>query len=63
MKLQRHTVVPLRVRHLEQIDLRHGPGDIHQRVDPAEAPECVLHDFFGGRWFTQVERKHQTFSS
>jgi hypothetical protein len=43
--------------------LRHRPGDIHQRVDPAEAAECVIHDFFSGCWFTKIERKHETFSS
>jgi hypothetical protein len=63
VKLQRHTVVPLRVCHLKEINLRHSPGDIHDRVDPAEAAECFVHDFVGGGWFTKVERKHETFSS
>src|SRR5580700_468010 len=63
VKLQRHTVVPLRVCHLKEVNLRHSPGDIHERVDPAEATECFVHDFFGRCWLAEVERKHETFSS
>jgi len=63
VKLQRHTVVPLDVGHLKQIDLRHGAGDIHERINSAETRECIIHDFFGRGWFTQIQRKHRTFRS
>ena len=36
VKLERQSLLPLPVGHLEQIDLRHRAGDIEQRVDPAE---------------------------
>jgi hypothetical protein len=62
VKLQRHAVVPLSIRHFEQIDLRHRVRNVHERISSAEAIECAIHDFFGGSWFAKVERKHETFS-
>jgi hypothetical protein len=50
-------------QNLEQINLRHGPGDIHERINSAEARKCIIHDLFSGRRFTKVKRKHQAFSS
>jgi hypothetical protein len=32
-------------------------------VDAAEALKRVVHDFFGGRRFAEIERKHETFRS
>jgi hypothetical protein len=63
VKLQRHTVVPLGVCHLEQIDLGHGPCDIQERVDPTEAIECGIHNFSSGCWFMEIKRQNQIFSS
>ncbi len=37
MQLQRQAVFPLRIGHLEQVDLRHGSGNVYQSVDSAEA--------------------------
>src|SRR5580698_9631379 len=39
VELERHAVVPLRVRHLEQIDLRHSARNIEQRIDSAKTFE------------------------
>ena len=39
MQLEVDAGSPLLVRHLEQIDLWHCPGDIQQRIDSAKAFE------------------------
>jgi hypothetical protein len=30
------------IRHLEQIDLRHGPGDIQKRIDAPESSQSLI---------------------
>ena len=42
MKFQRQARLPLGVGHLEQVDLRHGAGDVEQRVDPAERGQRLI---------------------
>ena len=42
MELEREAVVPLRIRHLEQINLRHRAGYIQQRIDSAKVFESSL---------------------
>jgi len=44
MQLQRGAVGPLRVGHLEQIDLRYRARNVEQRVDSSEAIERRFHD-------------------
>jgi hypothetical protein len=41
--------LPLRVGHLEQIDLRHRAGDVEQRVDAAEGGQRLIDDGLRGR--------------
>jgi hypothetical protein len=36
MQLERQTRVPLRIGHLEQVDLLDGPRDVEKRVDSTE---------------------------
>ena len=42
MQLQRQAALPLLVGHLEQVDLRHGAGDVEQRVDAAEGGQGLV---------------------
>jgi hypothetical protein len=44
VKLERHAVVPLRVCPLEQINLRHGAGNVEKGIDSAKKIESVLDD-------------------
>jgi len=39
VQLKRHPVIPLGVRHLEQINLWHRTRNVEQGVDPAKAFE------------------------
>jgi len=36
MQLEIHAAVPLLIGHLKDVDLRHRPGDVEQRIDTAE---------------------------
>src|SRR4029077_20907656 len=48
--------VPARlIRHLEQINLWHGPRDIQQGVDPAEAIKRFVNECSGRFDFAQIE--------
>ena len=48
MQLEVGTGSPLLVRHLEQINLRDCPGDIQQRINPAETIKSGVDNRFGG---------------
>ena len=63
VQLQRQAVFPLRVRHLEQIDLRHGAGDVYQSVDSAKAVERALDEDLGRARLAQIERVSQGFGA
>ncbi len=49
VKLERQAAIPLFIRHLEQIDLRHRAGDVQQRVDAAKCGQRLIDDCLGGR--------------
>ena len=57
VQLKRHSVVPLRVAHLEQINLRHRARNIDQRIDSAKAFERLFNDELGRLGFSQVKRR------
>ena len=59
MQLERQGAVPLRFRHLEQIDLRHRARDIEQRIDLTEGRERLIGNLLGGRNFRKIEIKYQ----
>ncbi len=59
VQLKRHAVFPLRVRHLEQIDLRHGAGNVHQSIDSAKAVERALDEGLG-RAEARANRAHKS---
>jgi len=59
VKLKRHTVIPLRVCHLEQINLWHCAGDVENRVDPAKALKRNGDDRRWRLWLTQIDGNGQ----
>src|ERR1700689_5611910 len=63
MQLQRHAVVPLRVGHLKQIDLRHCTSDIEERIDLAKAFQRNVDDSLRRLWFPQIDREHHSLRS
>src|SRR5580692_7535240 len=63
VQLKRHPVIPLRVRHLEQINLWHCTCDVEQGIDSAEALENFIDEGFCRLRFAQVESEDNCFSS
>src|ERR1700743_589463 len=59
MKLQRHAVFPLSIRHLKQVDLWNSPSDIEQSIDSAKTFESRLDKNLGRLRLAQVERIDQ----
>jgi hypothetical protein len=55
MQFERQRAIPLRLGHLEQIDLRYRARDIEQDIDLTEGRERLIGDLFGGRNFREVE--------
>jgi hypothetical protein len=63
MQLERYTAFPLRVRHLEQIDLRHGASNVQQSVDSAKSVERALDESLDRARLAQIERISQGFGA
>jgi hypothetical protein len=61
VQLERQAGLPLLVCHLEQVDLRHGAGDIEQRVDSAEGLQGLIDHRLGGRRLGQIDIDDQRF--
>jgi len=55
VELECHTIVPLRVCHLEQIDLCNGASNIEEGIDAAEAVECTFNNSPCRKRFAEVE--------
>jgi hypothetical protein len=55
MQLERKTTLPLRVGHLEEIDLRHRAGDIEKGVDPPEGGKRLIDHDLSGRRLGEIE--------
>ena len=52
---------PLRVGHLEEVDLRHGAGDVEQRVDATECGQGLIDHGLGGGRLGEVDIDDQRF--
>jgi hypothetical protein len=63
VQLQRHAVVPLRVRHLEQINLRYRSRDIEQCIDSAKAFEYAFDQDLRRLRFPKVESPDHRFGA
>ena len=63
MQLERHAVVPLRVSHIEQIDLGHRAGDVEEGIDAAEALERTVHDDVCRFGLAQIDSEHGCLSA
>ena len=61
MQFQREAAFPLRVGHLEQVDLRHRARDIEQRVDAAERGQGLIDHRLRGLRLGQVGIDDQRF--
>ena len=61
VQLECQAGLPLLVRHLEQVDLRHRAGDIEQRVDSAEGLQGLIDHRLGGRRLGQIDIDDQRF--
>ena len=61
MQLQRQAAFPLRIGHLEQVDLRHRAGDVEQRVDAAERGQGLIDHGLCGLRLGQVGIDDQRF--
>jgi hypothetical protein len=59
MQLQRQAVLPLRIRHLEQVDLRHGAGDVKQGVDAPEPGQGPIDDGLCSRRLGEIRVEDQ----
>jgi hypothetical protein len=59
MQLQFHAGVPLLVGHFQNIDLRHGAGDVGQRIDAAKPGHRVFDDCFRRGRLAQVRGDDQ----
>jgi hypothetical protein len=55
--------VPLRVGHLEQVDLRHRAGDIQQGIDPAKRLQRPVDNGCRCRRFREVDIDGQRFGA
>ena len=42
MQFQSHPVIPLGIRHLEEIDLRNSASDIHKGIDPSKSFQRLI---------------------
>ena len=63
MQLQRQAPLPLRVGHLEEVDLRHRARDIEQRVDSTERGQGLIDHGLGGRRLGEVDIDDQRFGA
>ena len=63
MELECQAILPLRIGHLEQINLWHCSGNVEQGVDSAKTIEGALDDDFRRLGLTQVERVDQWFGA
>ena len=63
MQLQRQAGLPLRVGHLEQVDLRHGAGDVEQGVDAAERGQRLVDHSLRRRRLGQIGIDDQRFGA
>jgi hypothetical protein len=54
---------PLRIGHLEQINLRHCASNVEQHIDSAKSFERPPDNGFCRLWLTQVESKGHRFGS
>ena len=61
MQLEREAAFPLRVGHLEQIDLRHRARDVEKRVDAAERGQGPVGRCLRGFGLPQVGVDHLRF--
>src|ERR1700746_3093700 len=55
MEFKRYTVIPLRVRHLKQVNLRNCARDVEQRIDSAKTLERTFDDDLRRLWLAQVK--------
>ena len=63
MQLERQARLPLLVRHLEEIDLGDGTGDIQQRFDSAERLQRLIDHCPRSRRLGQIEIDDQGLGS
>jgi hypothetical protein len=59
MEFQRHACVPLRIGHVEQIDLRHIACNVEQRIDATKTFHRFRNDDLCRIVITQIQGNHQ----
>jgi hypothetical protein len=61
MQLERQARLPLRVGHLEEVNLRNRAGDVEKRVDSAEQCESLIDDALRRLRLGEIALDHERF--
>ena len=61
MELERDAIIPLRIGHLEQIDLWHRSGNVEQSIDSPKTAESSLDDDVGRLGLPEIDSTEQRF--
>jgi hypothetical protein len=63
MELECHAIFPLRIRHFEQINLRHSAGNVEQGIDSSKTVKRAFDEGFDSRRLAQVKYTNQRFGA